>query len=155
VALLRHNELTMALPPGWKDETEVVAIVALERPEHRFRATVVVSCDRAAEGETADAFAARQLPLLRGAFLEYTVIAEGPLRIGAQDGFVREHSFASRAGNVPATVETVQQLQWYVIHDGTAYTFRFSDLPADFADSRPTAITLFERVSFTEGDPLR
>jgi len=146
VTLLRHNELTIALPAGWREQSEVVAVVGLDRPEHDFQATMVVSRDLAAEGEHAEAFAARQLPLLRGALAGYSLLSEGPLRLAGHDGFAREHAFMTGGGNV-------QQLQWYVVHNGTAYTFTFTDLPADFADSRAVAIKLLERASFGEDDP--
>jgi hypothetical protein len=144
MALLRHNELTIALPAGWREHSDVVAVVALERPEHDFRATMVVSRDRAGEDELAEAFAARQLPLLRGALRAYSLLSQGPLRAGGHDGFAREHTFITSGGG------NVQQLQWYVVHDETAYTFTFTDLPVDFADSRAVAIKLLERVSFEE-----
>ena len=143
MALLRHNELTIALPAGWREQSDVVAVVGLDRPEHDFQATMVVSRDRAGEAEHAEAFAARQLPLLRGALAGYSLLSEGPLRLAGHDGFVREHSFTSGGG-------TVRQLQWYVVPDGTAYTFTFTDLPADFAESRAMAVGLLERVSFTQ-----
>ena len=40
------------------------------------------------------------------------------------------------------------------MHGGTASTFTFSDLPANFADSHAMAIRLLERVSFTEDEPI-
>lgn len=155
MALLRHNELTIALPAGWREQSDVVAVVGLDRPEHNFRATMVVSRDRAAEGELADAFAARQLPLLRSAFPGYSLLSEGPCRLGGYDGFAREHTFTRGAANPQLGGGTVRQLQWYVVHDGTAYTFTFTDLPANFAESREMAVRLLERVSFTEGDLSR
>lgn len=147
MALLRHNELTIALPAGWSERSDVVAVVALERPEHDFQATMVVSRDHAAAGEDAEAFAARQLPLLRSALTGYSLLSERPLRTGGHDGFARDHTFLTAAGG------KVQQMQWYVVHDGTAYTFTFSDLPEDFADSRAVAVRLLERVSFGNDDP--
>ena len=150
MALLRHNELTIAIPAGWSEQSDVVAVVALERPEHDFQATMVVSRDRATEGELAKAFAARQLPLLRSALAGYSLLSEGPLRVGGHEGFAREHAFMTGAGDPRLGGGKVQQLQWYVVHGETAYTFTFSDLPADFAGSRPVAIGLLERVSFTD-----
>src|SRR6478735_3249436 len=104
--------MTIALPAGWSEQSEVVAVVGLDRPEHDFQATMVVSRDRAAEGELAEAFAARQLPLLRSALLGYSLLSERPLRVRGHQGFAREHAFLAGGGKV-------QQLQWYVMHGGT------------------------------------
>jgi hypothetical protein len=144
VTQLRHNELAIALPPGWAEVTDVIAVLALERPEHAFQASVVITRDRADDGETAQGFAARQAPLLRAALPNYTLLTEAPLRVGEIDGFAREHTFRDA---VP-----VRQLQWYAVNSGTAYTFTFTDQPATFEQTRPRALELLRNATF-EADP--
>jgi hypothetical protein len=137
---IRHNEITMPLPPGWRNETKDELLVIVAEEDGGFRPNIVLSRDRS-RGETAEAFADRYLPNLRAALADYELLAEGPVDLGPHSGFMREHGFT-------ANDQYLQQLQFYVVRGETAYTMTFTHVATRFPAMRSTAEELFGTARF-------
>jgi hypothetical protein len=127
---LQHNYLSLDLPEGWEDASQVIA---LGPEENGFRPNLVFSQEPLKRiGESAEEFARRQLPQLRQALDEYFLIKEGRARMGSLIGYLRAHSFAMERGEVG-------QFQFYVVSKTHAFTFTFTHLRERFEDSRELA----------------
>jgi hypothetical protein len=138
---LHHNFLTLTLPNGWEDASQ---IIALGQEEGGFRPNLVFSQEPTKGNETAAEFAKRQLPQLKQALSGYVVVKEGNSKFGANSGFLREHNFKMERGEIG-------QLQFYVVISGRAYTFTFTHLKGKLASARALAEKLFTEAKLTPG----
>ena len=136
---LRHNYLTFALPTGWEDASQVIA---LGPEEEGFRPNLVFSQEPTHVGETPEQFAARQLPQLREALPSYSLKRESLAHFGPNSGFLREHEFSMEKGEIA-------QLQFYVLLRGRCYTFTFTHLRHRLEGARQTAERMFARLRIT------
>lgn len=132
---IQHNEVMLALPSGWEDGSQVIALGPVDGS---FRPNLVVSRE-AARSETAEQFAKRQLPSLRSALKGLAVVAEGPASFGSNKGFLRQHTFTAQGAKLG-------QLQFYVLHGQFAYTLTFTHLANKLAGTRKLAEQLLGSV---------
>jgi hypothetical protein len=126
---LQHNYLTLSLPAGWEDASQVIA---LGPEDSGFRPNLVFSQEPTKPGESAAQFAARQLPQLKQALTGYVLVKEGMAKFGPNQGFLREHTFKMDKGEIG-------QLQFYVIINNRAYTFTFTHLKGKLAGAKSIA----------------
>ena len=139
--LLQHNFLNIQLLDGWDDASD---IVALGPEEEGFRPNLVFSHEPTKPGETAEEFAARQLPQLRAALKGYAVRNEGRRRFGPNVGFVREQEFRMEKGDIG-------QLQFYVVLAGRCYTFTVTHLLKHIDRAREIAEQTISRARLSVG----
>ena len=140
---LQHNYLTLSLPNGWEDASQVIA---LGPEDSGFRPNLVFSQEPTKANETAQQFAARQLPQLKQALTGYALVKEGMQKFGPNSGFLREHTFKMDKGEIG-------QLQFYVVSGGRAYTFTFTHLKGKLAGAKAIAEKLLSeaRLNFGKG----
>jgi hypothetical protein len=138
-----HNNISLPMPMGWEDGTQVV-IVAPEA-EGGFRPNVVMSRDPPEPpDETPQAFSARHQRALRSALERYELLDEHDhRRVGPYDGFLREHAFLANA-------QRLQQFQYYFRYEGWVYTLTFTHLASHFPEWRARALEIFAKLRFTE-----
>ncbi len=130
---IRHGPLTIPLPEGWFDASQVVA---MGPEEAGFRSSLVVSVEPVRPGETVEQFSARMLPGVRKVAPGFILIAEQLASFGGKDGVLREYTF-----EVEGTV--VAQLQFYLVKSGVGLTFTYTQLAARLKDSRAVAEKFF------------
>ncbi|MFN0062872.1 MAG: DcrB-related protein [Myxococcaceae bacterium] len=138
---LQHNALSLALPQGWEDGSQVIA---LGPQDGGFRPNLVFSQEPVKAGENSAQFAARQLPQLKQALTGYVLVKEGAAKFGNNSGFLREHAFKMEKSEIG-------QLQFYVVNGGTAFTFTFTHLKPKLAAAKPTAEKLFTQAKLGAG----
>jgi hypothetical protein len=119
MALIRHNEISLPLPPGWEDHSQVLAVGPREG---NFRPNIVITFEFPDGNESVEHFARRQLPSLQKSLDRLEVIAEGPVIFGGLSGYLREYRFV--INNI-----TAKQLQFHVLAGPKIYTFTYTDLP--------------------------
>lgn len=130
---IRHGPLTLPLPDGWFDASQVVAM----GPEDGgFRTSMVVSLEPVHPGESAQQFAARMLPQVQKVAPGFSLVAEKDATYGDKEGVLREHTF---------TVEglRVAQLQFLTVKNGVGYTFTYTQRADRLARTRAVAEQLF------------
>jgi hypothetical protein len=132
---VRHNEIELPLPSGWRDTTQVVITGPADGD---FRPNLVVT-QEPSNSLTADKVAARQVPTLKAQLQAFTVVKEGAAKFGAHSGFLREHTF-EYAG------KKIAQLQFYVVRGPTAYAVTFSHLAPKLNSARKSAEELFAKL---------
>jgi hypothetical protein len=130
---IHHNQLTLMLPMGWEDGTQVVALGPVDG---NFRPNLVASQEPVKGAESAEGFAQRQLPALKQALQNYALIKEGAAAFGRLSGFLREHQFTTRGTKLG-------QLQFYVISGRTAFTLTYTHLANRLSTTRRIAEQLF------------
>jgi hypothetical protein len=137
--IIQHLYLSVPLPDGWEDASQVIAL----GPEQEgFRPNLVFSQEDTERGETPERFAARQLPQLRQVLNGYRVVHEAPARFGPNSGFLRKHTFQMDRG-------AIGQFQFYVLLGGRCYTFTFTHLSELLDEARPLAERLFAQARLT------
>jgi len=130
---IRHGPLTIPLPEGWFDASQVVA---MGPEEGGFRSSLVVSVEPVRPEETVEQFATRMLPGVRKVAPGFILLAEQLANFGGKDGVLREHTF-----EVEGTV--VAQLQFYLVKSGVGLTFTYTQLAARLKDTRAVAEKFF------------
>lgn len=133
---IRHGELTVPLPDGWADASQ---IVAMGPEEEGFRASVVVSAEPSQGQETAKDFAARALSQLQRSVQGFALVSEKPASFGGQQGVSREYT--CQAGNVK-----IAQLQFYCVTNGQSFTFTYTQRADRIAYTRAMAELFFSSV---------
>jgi hypothetical protein len=133
---IRHGDITVPLPEGWADVSQ---IVAMGPEEEGFRASLVVSTEPAQGKETAKELAARALPQLQRSAPGFALVSEKPATFGGQQGVSREYT--CQAGNVK-----IAQLQFYCVKNGQAYTFTYTQRADRIAYTRALAELFFSSV---------
>jgi hypothetical protein len=136
---IQHDNISIALPDGWEDVTQVVAAAQMQKG---FRANMVVSREPAAASDTAASFAARLLPKLRDSLTGYSPVNESDARFGSNTGFLREYTFVAEG-------IAVSQLQFYMIIGGDAYVLTFSDVKQRLSAERARAEQMFAQARIT------
>jgi hypothetical protein len=133
---IRHGDITVPLPEGWADVSQ---IVAMGPDEEGFRASLVVSAEPAQGKETAKELAARALPQLQRSAPGFALVSEKAATFGGQQGVSREYT--CQAGNIK-----VAQLQFYCVKNGQAYTFTYTQRADRIAYTRALAEMFFSSV---------
>lgn len=130
---IKHGPLTLSLPEGWFDASQVVA---MGPEEGGFRTSMVVSLEPVHSGETVQQFAARMLPQVQKVAPGFSLVAEKAATYGDKEGVLREHTF---------TVEglRVAQLQFLLVKNGVGYTFTYTQRADRLARTRAVAEQLF------------
>ena len=113
---IRHGSLTLPLPTGWVDASQVVALGPLEGT---FRTSLVVSLEPALPEETAQALAERRLPEVRKVAPEFALVAQQQASFGGKEGWLREQTFVVEGVRIA-------QLQFHVVREGTGFTFTYT-----------------------------
>lgn len=144
---IRHGPLTLPLPTGWFDASQVVA---MGPQEGTFRTSLVVSLEPVTPEETAEQFAARMLPQVRKVAPEFTLVAEKAASFGDKAGFLREHTFAVEGVRIA-------QLQFYLVRDGAGYTFTYTQRADRLKKTRDVAEQFFAsaQVGGAKAEPSR
>jgi hypothetical protein len=142
---VRHGDVRLPLPPGWKDDTpdDRQQVVVVGPEDQGFRPNVVITRDPSS-GETAEAFADRHLPMLRDALPDYELLAEGLVTLGPHAGFMREHGMTANG-------RRMRQLQFCVVVGETVFTMTFAHVATRFPAMQAAAEELFASVRL--GDP--
>ncbi|MDY7232163.1 DcrB-related protein [Hyalangium rubrum] len=130
---IRHGPLTIPLPEGWFDASQVVA---MGPEEAGFRSSLVVSVEPALAEETSQQFAARLLPAIRKVAPGFNLVEEKAANFGGKDGVLRECTF-----NVEGAL--VSQLQFYLVRSGVGLTFTYTQLASRLKDTRAVAEKFF------------
>jgi hypothetical protein len=140
---IRHNDLTILYPDDWEDGTQLVVV---GQANEGFRPNVVLSHDAVVDGESAEQFAGRHLPMLRQALSDYILDNEEEAAFGPHRGWLREQRFTANG-------QELRQLQFYVLRGAVVHTLTFTHLSGRFDDVRKTAERIFEQVEFDAGLP--
>jgi len=135
---IQYQNITVPLPDGWEDGTQ---LVALGKPDGRFRPNMVASQEPAKPGETTAQFAARTLSSLQRELPGYRLVREGDAQFGPNTGFLREHEFTTNGPQLA-------QLQFYVVLWEICFTCTFTHLADKFAGERATAEKMFAQTQF-------
>lgn len=130
---IRHGPLTIPLPEGWFDASQVVA---MGPEEGGFRSSLVVSVEPARPEETVQQFAARMLPGVRKVAPGFTLVGEKAANFGGKDGVLREYTFQVEGA-------LVAQLQFYLVKSGVGLTFTYTQLAARLPATRAVAEKFF------------
>ncbi|MCP3163549.1 DcrB-related protein [Myxococcus qinghaiensis] len=133
---IRHGDLTLPLPEGWADASQVVAMGPVEEG---FRASVVVSTEPRQGQETAKDLATRALAQLQRSTQGFALVSEKPAKFGGQQGLTREYTCLAGALKVA-------QLQFYCVKDKQAYTFTYTQRADRIAYTRAVAELFFGSV---------
>jgi hypothetical protein len=144
---LRHGLVTLPIPSGWEDVSQIV--LRDDSTLYGFRTNLVYSVEPTRLQETAAEFAARQLPVLTSTLKNYELRSEGESTLGPNRGYLREHVFAShREGDAedPEGVTSVVQIQFYVVKDGRVHTFTVTEEASNEESLRRIAEWLFSRA---------
>jgi len=136
---IRHGPLTIPLPEGWFDASQVVA---MGPEEAGFRSSLVVSVEPARKAETVEQFSARLLPGVRKVAPGFVLIAEQLANFGGKDGVLREYTY-----EIEGTV--VAQLQFYLVKSEIGLTFTYTQLAARLKDTRAVAEKFFTGTQVT------
>lgn len=136
---LVHDYLTLYLPEGWTDASQVIA---LGRAEGGFRPNIVFSQEPTKNFETVEEFAARQLLQLKEALARYELLEQGAITFGQLPGYLRQHAFKMDKG-------WIGQLQFYHVRDGRCYTFTLTHLKEHLHTLKPIAEELLSRLQLT------
>jgi hypothetical protein len=137
---MQYGNLKMSLPDGWSDATQ---IVATGPSENGFRSSLAASCEPARPKETAAEYAKRVLPMLSKVTEQFQLVSERPATFGSVTGFVREYTHMARGAKLA-------QIQFYVVRDGAAHTFTYTQRAERINVSRHVAERLFASVQLTQ-----
>jgi hypothetical protein len=137
---MQYGNLRMSLPEGWSDATQ---IVATGPSEGGFRSSLAVLCEPARPRETVTEYAQRVLSMLSKATEQFTLVSERPATFGNLSGFLREYTHMARGTKLA-------QLQFYVLRDGVAHTFTYTQRAERLNVSRHVAERLFSSVSLAQ-----
>ncbi|HLL02804.1 MAG TPA: DcrB-related protein [Myxococcaceae bacterium] len=135
--VMQYGNLRISLPEGWSDATQVVATGPSEQG---FRSSLAVSAEAARPRETVAEYAARILGVLSKATEQFELLAERAATFGNISGFVREYTHLARGVKLA-------QIQFYVLRDGMAHTFTYTQRAERLQLSRHTAERLFASVN--------
>lgn len=130
---IRHGPLTLPLPEGWFDASQVVA---MGPEEGGFRSSLVVSVEPARPDETVQQFAARMLTGVRKVAPGLTIVSEKAASFGGKDGVLREYTFTVEGRHIA-------QLQFYLVKGGVGLTFTYTQLVDRLAETRKVAEQFF------------
>jgi hypothetical protein len=137
---IRSSNFILPLPIDWEDGSQLIAI----GPERDgFRMNMVFATEPVARGISAAEFAAEQLPRLEVALDQYELVSQRDATFGPNVGYLREHRFAMEGSSIA-------QLQFHVVHGGTAYTMTFTQLAHYMDRSMPIAERLLSRVRIVQ-----
>jgi len=137
---MQYGNFRMTLPDGWSDATQVVATGP---SDGGFRSSLATSCEPAKPRETVTEYAQRMLPTLSKVTEQFQLVSERAATFGSLSGFVREYSHMARG-------VMITQIQFYVIKDGLAHTFTYTQRTERIAVSRHVAERLFSSVSLVQ-----
>ena len=133
---IRHNELTLQLPEGWEDGTQVTLIAPAD---DNFRPNLIASRDHVRPGTVLRSFAANQVLILRRALKNYALVEEAPARFGGIEGLLREQTFESNG-------TPVAQVQFCFLAGQVVHTLTYTHLASKLPQARKTAEGLFASV---------
>ena len=127
---VRHADVTLPLPLGWEDGSQ---IAILGPSNGQFRPNIVVSKERLKADETFDQFIVQIKRSLREVLENYQICEEGRATIGKWSGYMLEQTFTNSDGR-PSTI--LQQQQFFLIVGETVYTFTCSNTADAFDATR-------------------
>jgi hypothetical protein len=139
---IRHGLLTLSLPDGWLDMSQVVA---LGPEEDGFRSSLVISLEPVFSHETVQDFAERLLPGLQQLSADFGVVSESDAVFGDKEGVLREHTFTSQGVHLA-------QLQFYTLKWGMGLTFTYTQRAEKLPETRGLAESLFAKARIGAGD---
>ncbi|HEX8702231.1 MAG TPA: DcrB-related protein [Myxococcaceae bacterium] len=134
---MQYGNLRMTLPEGWSDGTQILATGPVEQG---FRSSLAVMTEPAKPRETVAEYAARVGGMLSKVTEQFERVAERPATYGNVSGFLREYNHVARGVKLT-------QIQFYVIREGLAYTFTYTQRAEKMTMSRATAEKLFSSVT--------
>lgn len=136
---MKYGNLQMTLPEGWSDGTQILATGPTDQG---FRTTLAVMAEPVKPRETVAEYAARVLGMLSKATEGFELVSERPATFGSVAGFMREYHHTARGVRLA-------QIQFYVLREGQAYTFTYTQRAERIHLSRHTAEKLFASVNLT------
>ncbi len=134
---MQYGNLRMSLPEGWSDGTQILATGPAEQG---FRSSLAVMTEAAKPRETVVEYAARVAGMLSKVTEQFELVSERPATYGNVSGFLREYNHVARGVKLT-------QIQFYVIREGLAYTFTYTQRAEKMTMSRATAEKLFSSVT--------
>jgi hypothetical protein len=137
---MQYGNLRITLPDGWTDATQ---IVATGPSDNGFRSSLAASCEPARPRETVTEYAQRVLPMLGKVTEQFQLVSERPATFGNVSGFVREYTHMARGAKLA-------QIHFYVLRDGVAHTFTYTQRAERISNSRYVAERLFASVNLTQ-----
>ncbi|MFY2563646.1 DcrB-related protein [Corallococcus terminator] len=130
---IRHGALTLSLPMGWEDRSQVIAVA----PEvDGFRSSLVVSVEPVTSSETAARLAARMLSNTQRVAPGFILVSERDAIFGGNKGFLREYSVLLQG-------QRVSQLQFYTVKESVGFTFTYTQREDLLVRTRSVAETAF------------
>jgi hypothetical protein len=136
---MQYGNLRMTLPEGWSDGTQILATGPAEQG---FRSSLAVMTEPAKPRETVAEYAARVVGMLSKVTEQFELVSERPATYGNVSGFMREYNHVARGVKLT-------QIQFYVIREGLAYTFTYTQRTERMTMSRATAEKLFSSVNLS------
>jgi hypothetical protein len=136
---MQYGNLRMTLPEGWSDGTQILATGPAEQG---FRSSLAVMTEPAKPRETVAEYAGRVAGMLSKMTEQFELVSERPATYGNVSGFVREYNHLARGVKLT-------QIQFYVIREGVAYTFTYTQRNERIGMGRATAEKLFASVNLT------
>lgn len=131
-SFIKHGALRLALPEGWLDASQVVAV----GPEDNgFRPNLVASTEPLAPGDTLARFAQRSLEMLRKV-QGFSLVEERQATFGPHQGILREYTFALQGIRMA-------QYQFQMVKDSVGYSFTYSQRPEKLGATRAVADRFF------------
>src|SRR5262245_55628386 len=109
--LVRHNDISLTVLPGWSDETQVVLT---KKAPGKFRPNIVIASSVLGEGETLDNYVLKTVANLKRTFKGYRTEEEGPAKFGQWDGYKVEYSFVANQTNC-------RQMQFLTVIESKCY----------------------------------
>jgi hypothetical protein len=138
---IRHGTLVVALPPGWEDQTQIVAAGPAAR--HGFRPNVVISFDKPDEQEELDHFVRRRIVDLKRSLSDFRLTSEGFMNYGRHVGYQIEYTFN-------ANDLVIQQVQFYSFIGSQAWFLTYSDISPVFELERNVIEEVISGIVFIE-----
>ena len=136
---MQYGNLRMTLPEGWSDGTQILATGPAEQG---FRSSLAVLAEPARPRETVADYAARVGGMLSKVTEQFELVSERPATFGGTSGFVREYTHLARGVKLT-------QIQFYVLREGVAHTFTYTQRTERINVSRHVAEKLFAAVNLT------
>ncbi|NTX34721.1 DcrB-related protein [Myxococcus sp. CA033] len=133
---LRHGALTLSLPEGWQDTSQVIA---LGPEDGGFRPSVVVSVEPVKPSETAQQLAARMLSSIQQHAQSLTLLSERQVTHGDKVGVQREYILTLQGARIA-------QLQFCTVKEGMGLTFTFSQREDRFRATRAVGEAVFAQA---------
>src|SRR5438874_170254 len=122
MTVIRHNEITVALPAGWQDGTQVVAVSPAQA---EFRPNLVITSEPVEPDQEMGDYATKQLARLREALEEFVLLVEGEANYGVAHGYIVEYELT--ASNM-----RLKQAQFYLTANAMVYTYTYTNLAGSF-----------------------